>query len=143
MVQNKRVIYASHPTGFPVAGKDLILKVEELDLPAALPKGGVITKNHYVSLDPYQRGRMRSPEVKSYVPPYRLHEPITNDGVGQIVLSDSPEFKPGEWCVGRVGFEEYSVLKADAVKGLQKLHNPHNLPLSYFLGILGMPGLTA
>ncbi|CAZ85126.1 unnamed protein product [Tuber melanosporum] len=142
MVSNKRVVFNSIPSGFPVAGKDLILDTVEVDLDN-VPQGGVITKNFYLSFDPYQRGRMRAPDVVSYSPPFALHQAITNDGISQIVRSDNPNFKEGELCSGQTGTEEYTVHTENTAKGLKKIHNPYNLPLSYFTGVLGMPGLTA
>lgn len=142
MVQNKRVIFASIPNGYPVAGKDLVLDAQELDL-TKVPPGGVITKNFYFSLDPYLRGRMRPAEVKSYSPAFTLGEPMSNHGIGQIAASDHPELKEGDWVVGFLGLEGHSALKADVAKQLKKINNPHNLHYSYFVGVLGMPGLTA
>src|SRR5437016_4382872 len=101
MVQNKRVIFTSVPNGYPVAGRDLALDAQELDL-TKVPPGGVITKNFYLSLDPYLRGRMRSAETKAYTPPFTLGEPISNNGISQIAASDHPELKEGDWVVGLV-----------------------------------------
>ena len=142
MVSNKRVVFNSVPSGFPVAGKDLILDTAEVDL-NNVPEGGVITKNFYVSFDPYQRGRMATSGPVSYISPYTLHHTITNDGISQIIKSRNPNFKEGELCSGHIGVEEYTVHREETAKGLKKINNPHNLPLSYFNGVLGMPGLTA
>ncbi|CUS12069.1 unnamed protein product [Tuber aestivum] len=142
MVSSKRVVFNSVPSGFPVAGKDLILDTVEVDLDN-VPQGGVITKNFYVSFDPYQRGRMSAPSAKSYTPAFTLHQPITNNGISQIIKSGNPNFKEGEFCSGQTGTEEYTVHTERTAKGLKKIHNPYNLPLSYFTGVLGMPGLTA
>lgn len=142
MVSNKRVVFNSVPSGFPVPGKDLILDTAEVDLDN-VPEGGVITKNFYLSFDPYQRGKMVAPGKATYTPEYVLHQPITNNGISQIVKSRNPNFKEGDLCSGHTGTEEYTVHPEKTAKGLKKIHNPHNLPLSYFTGVLGMPGLTA
>ncbi|PUU83151.1 hypothetical protein B9Z19DRAFT_1073549 [Tuber borchii] len=134
MVSNKRVVFNSVPSGFPVPGKDLILETAE---------GGVITKNFYLSFDPYQRGRMVGPGEGTYSQEYALHQPITNNGISQIVKSRNPNFKEGDLCSGHTGTEEYTVHSEKTAKGLKKIQNPYNLPLSYFTGVLGMPGLTA
>jgi NADPH-dependent curcumin reductase CurA len=68
MVQNKGVIFKQVPSGLPVPGKDLVVETRDFDLEQAPPDGGVITQNFYASFDPYMRGRMRAPEVKSYSP---------------------------------------------------------------------------
>jgi NADPH-dependent curcumin reductase CurA len=143
MVQNKAIIFKQVPTGKPIPGKDLVVETREFDLDAAPPKGGVTTKNFYASFDPYQRGRMRPAEVKSYSPPFTLGQPIANNSVAKILKSDSPKFKAGDLVVGGIPTEEYSALPEQYVEGLRKIDNPYNLDLTVFLGALGMPGLTA
>lgn len=141
MVQNKGVIYRSHPKGFPQDG-DLVVEAREIDL-SSVPEGGVIIKNHVVSFDPYMRGRMRSPEIKSYSPAFTLNQPISSAGISKVIKSDNANFKEGDIVKGRVSMEEYTAIPAAYCGELSKLENPHNLPLRYFVGALGMPGLTA
>jgi NADPH-dependent curcumin reductase CurA len=143
MVQNKAVIFKSVPNGQPIAGKDLVVETREFDLEQSLPEGGVITKNLYASFDPYQRGRMRAPEKKSYTPPYTIGEPLTNAVVAKIVKSSNPKFKAGDIVTGGLSFEEYSLVPKQVADTLRKIENPYNLDLKVFLGALGMPGLTA
>lgn len=142
MVQNKSLIFAAVPKGYPVPGEHLVIKESELDLEKA-PENGVITKNLFVSFDPYQRGRMRPAGTKSYTPPYEVGSCIPNLGVGEVVSSNTDAFKKGDIIRGHIGIESYTVLDEKRVKGFTKLDNPHNLPLSNFTGVLGMPGLTA
>jgi NADPH-dependent curcumin reductase CurA len=143
MVQNKAVIFKSVPNGQPIPGKDLVVETREFDLEQSLPEGGVITKNLYASFDPYQRGRMRTPEKKSYTPPYTLGEPLTNAVVAKIVKSSNSKFKAGDIVTGGLNFEEYSLVPKQVADTLRKIENPYNLDLKVFLGPLGMPGLTA
>jgi NADPH-dependent curcumin reductase CurA len=144
MVQNKQVIFASIPHGYPEPGKDLVIVSSNIDLETANPpEGGFITKNLYVSFDPYQRGRMRDANIVSYTPAYPLNSVIPNNGVSKIVKSDNPEFREGDIVIGHVGWENYSCISADHAKSFVKIDNKYNLPLSYYLGALGMPGLTA
>jgi NADPH-dependent curcumin reductase CurA len=143
MVQNKAVIFKSVPNGQPIAGKDLVVETREFDLEQSLPEGGVITKNLYASFDPYQRGRMRAPEKKSYTPPYTIGEPLTNAVVAKIVKSSNPKFKAGDIVTGGLNFEEYSLVPKQVADTLRKIENRYNLDLKVFLGALGMPGLTA
>ena len=143
MVQNKAVIFKSVPNGQPIPGKDLVVETREFDLEQSLPEGGVITKNLYASFDPYQRGRMRTPDKKSYTPPYTLGEPLTNAVVAKIVKSSNPKFKAGDIVTGGLNFEEYSLVPKQVADTLRKIENPYNLDLKVFLGALGMPGLTA
>lgn len=145
MVQNKGIIFEKVPEGWPVAGQDLVVKDRPIDLDQAPPEGGIIVKNYYVSFDPYQRGRMRSADVKSYSPAFALGEPITNRSIVKVIKSDTPKFSPGDVLVAgaTARTEEYSVYGKDFVESAQKLSNPHNLDPRHFLGALGMPGLTA
>jgi len=102
-------------------------------------------KINYVSFDPYQRGRMRSPEVKSYAPPFELGQPITNRAVATVLQSDSPKCKKGDVVVGDLmPTAEYAALDKDKVeRDVSVPENPYKLDPKLFIGALGMPGLTA
>ncbi|WPH03191.1 Hypothetical protein R9X50_00606700 [Acrodontium crateriforme] len=144
MVQNKALIFAEVPTGLPEAGKHLKLETREFDLEQAPPSGGITAKVHYVSFDPYQRGRMRSPERKSYSPPFELGKPITNSAILSVIKSDNAKFKPGDLLWGAITWtQEYSALEKSEADGFRVLENPLNIDPKIFLGALGMPGLTA
>lgn len=146
MVQSKALMFASVPDGWPVAGKDLTVETKEFDTEQQPPKGGVTAKVHYVSFDPYQRGRMRKAETKSYSPPFELGKPITNSAILTIIKSDNEKFKNGDVVYApRANTEEYSVYGKDIADTFTPipLGNPHKLDLKYFIGALGMPGLTA
>ncbi|OAL47327.1 NAD(P)-binding protein [Pyrenochaeta sp. DS3sAY3a] len=145
MVQNKGLIFKQVPSGWPKAGQDLTIEDRPIDLDQTLPQGALLVKNYYASFDPYQRGRMRGPEVKSYSPPFELGKPITNRSIFKVVKSNSDSFKEGEVLITRsvTPIEEYSVLDEATVKQCARLENPYNLDPMYFLGPLGMPGLTA
>lgn len=145
MVQNKGLIFKKVPEGWPKPGQDLTIEDRPIDLNQKLPEGALIVKNYYASFDPYQRGRMRAPEVKSYSPPFELGKPITNRSIFKVVKSNSDKFSEGETLITRgiTPIEEYSILDKDAVAICSKLDNPYNLDPKFFLGPLGMPGLTA
>ncbi|RMZ73756.1 hypothetical protein GMOD_00004546 [Pyrenophora seminiperda CCB06] len=145
MVQNKGLIFKKVPEGWPVPGQDLAIEDRPIELDQTLPEGSLLVKNFYASFDPYQRGRMRPAESKSYSPPFEMGKPITNRSIFKVVKSNSDKFKEGETLIttGITPIEEYSVLDKDAVAGCRKLENPYNLDPKYFLGPLGMPGLTA
>jgi NADPH-dependent curcumin reductase CurA len=143
MVQNKAVIFKSVPNGQPIPGKDLVVEASEFDLEQSPPEGGITTKNLYASFDPYQRGKMRNPDKKSYSPPYTIGEPIGNAVIAKIIKSSNPKLNAGDIVVGAFRFEEYSVLKKESADILRKIENPYNFDLKVFLGALGMPGLTA
>lgn len=145
MVQNKGLIFKKVPEGWPKPGQDLVIEDRPIDLDQQLSEGAILVKNFYASFDPYQRGRMRSPEKKSYSPPFELNKPITNRSIFKVVKSNNDKFKEGETLITRsvTPIEEYSVLDKDAAALCYKLENPYNLDPKHFLGALGMPGLTA
>jgi len=145
MVQNKGLIFKKVPEGWPKPGQDLAIEDRPIELDQSLPEGSLLVKNFYASFDPYQRGRMRAPGTKSYTPPFELGKPITNRSIFKVVKSNSDKFKEGETLIsaGVTPIEEYSVFNKDMVAACRKLENPYNLDPKYFLGPLGMPGLTA
>ncbi|KAH0565811.1 hypothetical protein GP486_000803 [Trichoglossum hirsutum] len=143
MVQNKGLIFKSAAVGWPEAGKNLAIEDCGFDFDAPPPNNGITTKNYFASFDPYQRGRMRDPGVKSYNSPFVIDKPITNYVIAEVLKSDNTEFKSGDLVRAFTGIEEYSVVPEALMSMVKKLENPYNLDLKLFLGPLGMPGLTA
>lgn len=147
MVQNKGLIFKSVPSGLPKPGQDLVIEDRPIDLDTTSPpKDGLLTKNFYVSFDPYQRGRMRPAEVKSYSPAFTLGQPITNSAVSKVLKSANSKYAEGDIIItlGACPTEEYSILSADIVNAsCRKLDNQYHLDPKLFIGALGMPGLTA
>ncbi|KAI5844024.1 hypothetical protein DFP73DRAFT_573565 [Morchella snyderi] len=141
MVQNKAIVFKSIPNGYPTSD-NLHLETLSVDLDA-VPAGGVILKNGVVSFDPYMRGRMRPADIESYSPPFTLNAPIDSAGVSKVIKSDSPDFKEGDIVAGSVGVEEYTVVPKEKLSDFRVIDNKEGLPLTYYLGVLGMPGLTA
>ncbi|MFJ5923797.1 NADP-dependent oxidoreductase [Kitasatospora sp. NPDC092948] len=123
----------ARPQGWPVAS-DFAL----VEAPVRQPGPGEITvRNAYLSVDPYMRGRMN--DVKSYVPPYVLGAPMDGGAVGHVVAADAEGFQVGDVVLHGLGWREYATVDAaHAVKV-----DPGIAPLSAYLGVLGMPGLTA
>lgn len=144
MVQNKGLIFKESPSGWPEAGKHIAVESREFDKDQAPPSGGFTAKVHYVSFDPYQRGRMRAPEIKSYSAPFELNKPVTNFAIVTVLKSDNDKFKPDDvaYVIG-AGTEEYTVVSGELAKMANVLDNPYKLDPQYFIGALGMPGLTA
>lgn len=91
----------------------------------------------YVSVDPYLRGRMR--DEKSYVPPFKLHQPISSNIVAKVLESNHENFQEGDYVSGNMAWKKKQVVSTD---NLQKV-DPDQAPLSAYLGILGLTGLTA
>ena len=144
MVQNKGLIFKQVPKGWPVPGQDLTVEDRPFDLNTEPPPDGITTKNFYLSFDPYQRGRMRAPELKSYSPPFELGKPITNSGVARVLKSNNSKFQEGDVVTGMLPTEEYSSISGEVTNSvIRRLSNPYNLDPKLFIGALGMPGLTA
>lgn len=133
MSSNKSIVLNSRPVGEPTLSDFKLIKEE-------MPKTGegeLLLKTLYVSVDPYLRGRMS--DAKSYVPPFKLNEPMGSGVVAEVVESSHDQFEKGDVVSGMLEWKEYQVSSG---KGLQKL-NPALAPLSTHLGVLGMTGLTA
>ena len=130
----RRIVLASRPQGGPVVPENF--RLEEVPLPA-VGENQVLVRNHYLSLDPYMRGRMD--EAKSYAAPQPLGETMVGGTVGVVEQSRHPGFKPGDAVVGQLGWAEYGVADGRAVNKV----DPAIVPLSAYLGPVGMPGVTA
>ncbi|KAI1775475.1 NAD(P)-binding protein [Hypoxylon cercidicola] len=141
MVANKTLIFKKIPTGLPVPGEHLVVEHRPFDLDV-VPTGGLIVEVLSASLDPYLRGRMRDAAIPSYKPAFVLDGAVENDTVARVLKSDSPQFQPGDAIYAFLPFAQYAAIPADKVKDAVKIDNPYNLELDYFLGPLGMPGLT-
>lgn len=130
---NQRIVLAKRPSGAPTL--DCFELQEVADAPLA--EGEVRIAVRYLSADPYMRGRMN--DVKSYVPPFQIGAPIDGFGVGEVAESRSPAFAVGDIAAGRIGWETRT---AAPEANLRKV-DPGPFPLSWRLGVLGMPGMTA
>ena len=133
---NQQIHLVSRPTGEPsVANFQLV----EAPVPE-LADGQVLVKNHYLSLDPYMRGRMN--DGKSYAQPQPLNATMGGGTVGEVVASKNPGYAVGDKVVGMGGWQLYSVVDAGQPGVLRKVDTTH-VPLSAYLGAVGMPGVTA
>nr|AAX99161.1 2-alkenal reductase [Hordeum vulgare subsp. vulgare] len=138
-VGNRRVILKRYVTGFPTEDD---MEVVPATARLAVPPGSaaVVVKNLYLSCDPYMRSRMSRHDEPSYVPDFVQGEVLTTLGVSKVVESGHQDYKAGDLVWGMTGCEEYTL-----ITNLQthfKINHPE-LPLSYYTGVLGMPGLTA
>ena len=136
MTVNPQILLDNRPTGEAVASNFKLVSSET----PALQDGEVLVRHHFLSLDPYMRGRMN--DSKSYTAPQPLGQVMGGGTVGEVVESRSPKFQPGDKVVGMGGWQQYSVVKADEPGALRKVDTTH-VPLSYYLGAVGMPGVTA
>ena len=136
MPQNPQIQLVSRPSGEPTADNFKLITVET----PALQDHEVLVKHHFLSLDPYMRGRMN--DTKSYTDPQPLNSVMIGGTVGEVVESKSAKFAVGDTVVGMGGWQTYSVVNAEAVGMLRKVDTTH-VPMSHYLGAVGMPGVTA
>jgi NADPH-dependent curcumin reductase CurA len=135
MAQNTRILLDNRPVGEATPGN---FRLETVATPT-LQDGQVLIRHHYLSLDPYMRGRMN--DAKSYAPPQPLGEVMIGGTVGEVVDSRHPRFAAGDSVVGMGGWQQYSVVDATQPGALRKVDTTH-VPLSHYLGAVGMPGVT-
>ncbi|MCI3132752.1 NADP-dependent oxidoreductase [Phenylobacterium aquaticum] len=133
MTTSREIRLKSRPVGLPKAENFELATVE---LPAPGP-GEVQVRNQWMTVDPYMRGRMN--DVKSYTPPFQLGKAMEGGAIGEVIASNDPSLKVGDLVQSGMGWRE--AFNAPA-SGVQKL-DTHGLPAQAFLGVAGMPGLTA
>ncbi len=133
---NRQILLVSRPQGEAVAEN---FRLVENPVPA-LAAGQVLVRHHFLSLDPYMRGRMN--DAKSYAKPQNLNEVMGGGTVGEVVESKHPGYAPGDKVVGMGGWQEYSVVDA-GVPGMLRKADTARIPRSAYLGSVGMPGVTA
>jgi NADPH-dependent curcumin reductase len=136
MPRNQQIHLDNRPTGEAVASNFKLVTSET----PPLQDGQVLVRHHFLSLDPYMRGRMN--DAKSYAMPQALGETMGGGTVGEVVESQNERFAVGDKVVGMGGWQEYSVVDANQVGALRKVDTTH-VPLSAYLGAVGMPGVTA
>ncbi|WDD93917.1 NADP-dependent oxidoreductase [Burkholderia sp. FERM BP-3421] len=130
---NRQVLLVSRPRG--EASVDNFRLVHTPFAPLA--DGELRVRNHFLSLDPYMRGRMS--DAKSYAAPQPLDAVMQGGAAGEVVESRHPDFAVGDRVVGMLGWQEYATASG---AGLRKVDTTH-VPLSAYLGAVGMPGVTA
>jgi NADPH-dependent curcumin reductase CurA len=131
--KNVQVTLASRPVGW-VKESDLRIVESDIPKPAA---GQVLVRNLYLSLDPYMRGRMN--DGPSYAENVKIGQVIVGGTVGEVVESNNPAFKPGDTVLGYYGWQQYGVSGGAELRKV----DPKLAPVSAYLGVLGMPGMTA
>jgi NADPH-dependent curcumin reductase CurA len=133
MTTYQRILLASRPER---EVKPENFRLETVPLPA-MKDGEVLVRNHYLSLDPYMRGRMD--DVKSYAPPQPLGEVMIGGTAGEVIESRSQALQAGDKVIGMLGWAEMGVCDAQALRKVDTSH----VPLTAYLGPAGMPGITA
>lgn len=130
---NRQILLKSRPTGQPTTENFEIVTTSDV----SAKEGELLVKAKYFSVDPYMRGRMS--DAKSYVAPFELGKPVEGGVVAEVTESRHPNFNVGDAVIASLKWQEIQAIAAEKVTKLDK----NIAPLSYYLGILGMPGLTA
>ncbi|HTR06088.1 MAG TPA: NADP-dependent oxidoreductase [Paraburkholderia sp.] len=130
---NRQILLVSRPEGAASVDNFRLVKVPL----APLEEGEVRVRNHFLSLDPYMRGRMS--DSKSYAAPQPLDAVMIGGTAGEVVESRNPKFKAGDRVVGMFGWQEYGTSNGSDLHVVDTTH----VPLSAYLGPVGMPGVTA
>jgi NADPH-dependent curcumin reductase len=131
--KNRRILLASRPRGEP---SEENFKLVEADVPRPAP-GQMLVRTVYLSLDPYMRGRMNA--GPSYAPPVEIGEVMEGQSVCEVVESNGPDFCSGDIVLAGGGWQDYSLIGTEGVRIIDR----SVAPISYALGVLGMPGFTA
>ena len=133
MTTAREIHLASRPQGWPTPEN---FRTVETTLADPGP-GEVLVRNTFVSVDPYMRGRMN--DVKSYVPPFALDAPMDGGAVGEVLTSGDDRFQAGDTVLHQAGWRTHALLPAGEVRKV----DTSAVPASAYLGVLGMPGMTA
>jgi len=136
MAINKQIHLVSRPNVEASADN---FRLIEAPMPT-VADGQVLVRNHFLSLDPYMRGRMN--DAKSYAQPQPLNAVMQGGTAGEVVESKHPGYQPGDKVVGFGGWQQYVLVEGGAPGMLRKVDTTH-IPLSAYLGAVGMPGVTA
>src|SRR5262249_42162685 len=132
MQSSRQIVLAARPRGFP-RPEDFSLRAVTLREPA---DGQVLVRNLYMSVDPYMRGRMD--DAPSYIPPFELGQTLEGGAVGEILESATAGLRPGDVGLSNFGWREHFLANANEVRRVERI-----APLTAYLGVLGVPGMTA
>jgi NADPH-dependent curcumin reductase CurA len=132
-MRNQQIILASRPEGWVTPAN---FKLIESEIPSPGP-GQVLIENHWLSLDPYMRSRIS--EAKSYARGVSVGELMVGTSVGQVIASNSPAFQVGDAVLAATGWQLFAKMDAHAVTRIRT----ESVSPSAYLGVLGMPGITA
>ena len=135
-MNNTRIVLASRPVTEATLDN---FRAETVPVPA-LQEGQVLLRNHFLSLDPYMRGRMN--DGKSYAAPQAIGAPMIGGTAAEVVESRHPKYAVGDKVVGMGGWQQFTALDASATGVIRKVDD-RVVPLSAYLGAVGMPGVTA
>ena len=133
----RQIVLASRPSGWPTEDNFAVTDAGQPEL----TDGQVRVRNLFMSVDPYMRGRMN--DTKSYVPPFQLGEPLQGGAIGSVIESRSPDLAEGDLVLHNLGWRDEAILPARHAQKLADVAGTTGLSPSAYLGVLGMPALTA
>ncbi|KAH9614549.1 hypothetical protein KSS87_002704 [Heliosperma pusillum] len=144
-VRNKQVVLKNYVVGFP---KESDMEIRDSKITLKLPEDSndstsILLKNLYLSCDPYMRSRMSKHDRPTYVESFTPGTPITGYGVSKVLESRHPKYQKGDLVWGFTGWEEYTLITSSQQAQMFFKIEHKDVPLSYYTGILGMPGMTA
>ncbi|MDG2101115.1 MAG: NADP-dependent oxidoreductase [Dehalococcoidia bacterium] len=135
-MKNHQWILKKRPNGKPNIETDFeMISTETQDL----DYGQILVESQYLSLDPYMRGRMNA--GASYANPVEIGSVMEGEVIGKVIESKSKKYKSGDFINTRLGWQKFGVLDDDAQ--INKINIPKDIPITYSLGVIGMPGRTA
>lgn len=143
--KNLSLIFTKIPTEYPVPGEHITVKDVGFDISQPAPSDGLILETLYASFDPYLRGLLRDPSVKSYMPPFPLNTPIIAGTLSKVQKSNLEGYSEGDIVQHLLPVQQYNVFTQTEKSGKPKKIDLANAPedIRHYLGALGMPGLTA
>ncbi|PWT83328.1 MAG: NADP-dependent oxidoreductase [Blastocatellia bacterium] len=133
MAMNAQVLLARRPDGWV---EESHFTIVETQMPTPAP-GEILLRNHWLSLDPYMRGRMS--DAKSYAAPVEIGQVMGGGTISEVIESHHPKFTSGDFVLGQLGWQEYARSSGEALLKV----SPTPIPLTCYLGVAGMPGATA
>ncbi len=129
----KQIVLSSRPKGKPIVEN---FETKNIELPELAEKE-ILLEAMYISVDPYMRGRMN--DAKSYAPPFELGKPITGGVIAKVIKTNAANFKENDMVTGNLPWQQHCIASENNILKI----DTSIAPASYFLGVLGMPGLTA
>ncbi|KAJ7343061.1 hypothetical protein DFH08DRAFT_782765 [Mycena albidolilacea] len=143
-ITNGRVLFNAVPEDYPVPGKTTVYDTSEtIDLESAPLNGGILIKVLLLSIDPYMRGRLRSPEKESYSAPFTLGQPLAGGGIGVVLRSEAAGVETGAHVRGLLLHQEYMIVPNLQAAMLEVIERDPKLDWSVYIGAAGMPGESA
>lgn len=142
MTDNTQILYTTIPTEYPTVTGTFKVHKSTIDLEASIPENTLLIRTLYASVDPYMRFRMRDPSIKSYFHALEPNKPLDGGVIGEIIKSNAEGFAAGDVITSFGPWANYGIVPAKASQVIPNARKS-KVPLSYYLGATGMPGLTA